>query len=444
MNTIAPGHGPDPVRRSLHGLTCPNDSVIANGTPWQLSSEQVHTPLPESLEDGVPGTWDSRIRPTKVGEPINILIVDDEPKNLAVLETVLNEPAYRLVRADSANSALLALLAEEFALLILDIHMPIVSGFELAQMIKKRKKTSQVPIIFLTAYYSEDQHVLEGYGAGAVDYLHKPVNPVVLRSKVAIFVELYRKQREVEAANRALVTEVASRQKVEQQLRELNGTLEQHVAERTRNIEALLNEVNHRSKNILGIVMAMAKQTAVFSSPEEFLQRFTQRVKALSTHQDLLIKNQWRRIDLSTLVRAQLAPFEDPIGRRVIIEGPPVLLAASAAQSIGMAVHELATNAVKHGALSGQNGEVNVDWRINNGEGERFIMRWQESSGPPVSVPARRGFGSKVIKSMVELSLDGVVRLDFPTSGLLWQLDCPLARIGDDLQTRPTGNSTTV
>ena len=164
---------------------------------------------------------------------INILIVDDEPKNLTVLETILDDPAYRLVRAGSADQALLALLVEEFALLILDIRMPGVTGLELAQMIKQRKKTSRVPIIFLTAYYNEDQHVLEGYGTGAVDYLLKPVAPAVLRSKVAIFAELYRKQREVESANRFLLDEVRSRRRAEEQLRELNNTLEQHVFERT-------------------------------------------------------------------------------------------------------------------------------------------------------------------------------------------------------------------
>ena len=134
--------------------------------------------------------------------PINILIVDDEPKNLTVLETVLDDPGYRLVRAESADQALLALVAEEFALLILDIRMPGMTGFELAQMIKERKKTAQVPIIFLTAYYNEDQHVLEGYGTGAVDYLHKPVNPAILRSKVAVFAELHRKSASRDA-NRA-------------------------------------------------------------------------------------------------------------------------------------------------------------------------------------------------------------------------------------------------
>src|SRR5207344_3210648 len=102
-------------------------------------------------------------------DPINILIVDDEPGNLLVLETVLDDPGYRLVRAHSADQALLALVEQEFALLILDIRLPGMSGLELAQMIKQRKKTAGVPIIFLTAYYDSDQNVLEGYGTGAVD-----------------------------------------------------------------------------------------------------------------------------------------------------------------------------------------------------------------------------------------------------------------------------------
>ena len=165
-------------------------------------------------------------------DPINILIVDDEPKNLTVLETVLDDPNYRLVRAGSADQALLALVVEEFALLILDIRMPGMSGFELAEMIKERKKTARVPIIFLTAYYNEDRHVLAGYEIGAVDYLHKPVNAPILRSKVAVFAELYRKNREVAQANRALLAEVAERRRTEEQLRELNETLEQRVTER--------------------------------------------------------------------------------------------------------------------------------------------------------------------------------------------------------------------
>ena len=134
---------------------------------------------------------------------VNVLIVDDEPKNLTVLESVLDSPRYRVIRAESADKALLALLRHDFAVLILDVRMPGTTGFELAQMIKERKKTSEVPIIFLTAYYNEDQHVIEGYDSGAVDYLLKPINPSILRSKVSVLAELFLKQRQLEDANRA-------------------------------------------------------------------------------------------------------------------------------------------------------------------------------------------------------------------------------------------------
>ncbi len=200
--------------------------------------------------------------------PINILIVDDEPKNLTVLESILNQPQYRLVRAASGDEALLALMAEEFALLILDINMPSMTGFELAQMIKDRKKTSRLPIIFLTAYYHEDQHLLEGYVSGAVDYLHKPVNATILRSKVAVFAELHRQQREIESINRSLLVEVAERRRTEEQLRELNETLEQRVSERTN----ALTESEHFLQRIIGItpgelhVYDVMRQQNVFSN----------------------------------------------------------------------------------------------------------------------------------------------------------------------------------
>jgi signal transduction histidine kinase len=169
---------------------------------------------------------------------VNILIVDDEPKNLTVLETVLDEPGYRVLRAESGEQALLALMENEFAVLVLDIRMPGMSGFELAQMVKGRRKTARVPIIFLTAYYNEDQHVLTGYDTGAVDYLHKPVNAQVLRSKVAVFAELYRKGRALELSNAALLAEVTERRRAEAQLRDLNETLDRRVIDRTQELNA--------------------------------------------------------------------------------------------------------------------------------------------------------------------------------------------------------------
>jgi len=165
--------------------------------------------------------------------PVNILIVDDEPRNLTVLETLLDDPGYRLVRAESPDLALLALVNEEFALLILDVQMPGMTGFELAQTIKRRKKTAQIPIIFLTAHFNDDAHVLEGYGTGAVDYLLKPVNAAALRSKVAVFTELHRRGRDLALANRALAAEVVERTRAEDELRRWNEELDRRVADRT-------------------------------------------------------------------------------------------------------------------------------------------------------------------------------------------------------------------
>jgi PAS domain S-box-containing protein len=178
--------------------------------------------------------------------PVNILIVDDDPKNLSVVQAILDDPGYRLVRTESAEQALLALLDEEFALLILDVRMPDVTGFELARMIRTRKKTANLPIIFLTAYYHEHQHIIQGYSAGAVDYLNKPVNPAILRSKVEVFADLSRKQRNLKETNLALTAEVTLRRRAEEELLELNHTLELRVAERT----AALHKTTQRLRAI--------------------------------------------------------------------------------------------------------------------------------------------------------------------------------------------------
>ena len=173
--------------------------------------------------------------------PVNILLVDDEQRNLDVLEAVLQEPDYRLVRATSAEEALKALISSDFAVLVLDIRMPGTSGIELAQLIKQRKKTQHLPIIFLTAYYREDEHVMQGYSAGAVDYLSKPCNPAILRSKVAVFVDLFRKSQALEA-------EVAERRQGEQRIRELNDQLAQRVgdlAAANAELEAFSYSVSH-------------------------------------------------------------------------------------------------------------------------------------------------------------------------------------------------------
>jgi two-component sensor histidine kinase/CheY-like chemotaxis protein len=387
------------------------------------------------VNEGLPADQSSAEIPSSDSDDgiVNILIVDDEPKNLTVLETVLDSPWYRVIRAESGDKALLALLRYDFAVLILDVQMPGTSGFELAQMIKQRKKTAGVPIIFLTAYYNEDEHIIEGYDSGAVDYLLKPINPSILRSKVAVLVELFLKQRQLEDANHALSAEVAERRVVQQKLSELNETLEQRVRDRTeahklaeQQIRLLMTEVNHRSKNLLSVVMAIAQQTAA-SSPREFVKRFSNRVQALAVNHDLLVKSQWRNIETSELISGQLAHFGDIVGKRILVGGPPLRLRSATAQSIGMVVHELSTNAVKYGALSSDEGRIEIAWEIDSSGTEPFfLVRWTERNGPPIVAPTYRGFGTTVVTRMVEMSLDGETELDYAPTGLTWKFACPL------------------
>ncbi|MFT3781685.1 MAG: response regulator [Nibricoccus sp.] len=181
-------------------------------------------------------------------EPTNILLIDDDERNLDVLEAVLDAPGYNLVRAAGADRALMLLINGDFAVIVLDIQMPQMSGIELAALIKQRKRTQHIPIIFLTAYYQEDDQVLAGYGTGAVDYLMKPINPQILRSKIAVFVDLYRKNNALLAANRALESEITQRQLAEKALLAANSELDARVQARTRDLLRINDELLEREK----------------------------------------------------------------------------------------------------------------------------------------------------------------------------------------------------
>jgi signal transduction histidine kinase len=311
---------------------------------------------------------------------VNILIVDDEPRNLAVLESVLDDPGYRLVRARSGDEALLALVADEFAVLVLDVRMPGMTGFELAQMIKERRKTARIPIIFLTAYYNEDQHILEGYGSGAVDYLHKPVNPAVLRSKVSVFAELHRKGREIERANRLLLAEVSERRRAEVRLSELNETLDQRVTERTQALqasEAKLRDANQRKDEFLAtLAHELRNPLAPVRNAIHFLKLrgpatsdvqwasdvIDRQVHAMSRLIDDLMDvsriNQGRielrsePIPLDSVIEdavETMQPLIDGAGHKLTVLQPPVKLMVHADRArLGQAFTNLLSNAAKY------------------------------------------------------------------------------------------------
>jgi signal transduction histidine kinase len=171
-----------------------------------------------------------------------VLIVDDQSANLDALEAMLEPLGCAFVRARSGDEALLALLHHDFAAIVLDIRMPGMSGLELAAMIKQRRRSEHVPILFLTAHFVDDTEILRGYGVGGVDYLSKPINAEILRSKVGVFVELFRKTRALEALNEALQREIADRERAQEALRVANQELEARVEERTAEVMTALRD----------------------------------------------------------------------------------------------------------------------------------------------------------------------------------------------------------
>ena len=186
----------------------------------------------------------------------------------------------------------------------------------------------------------------------------------------------------------------------------------------------LLQELSHRSKNLLSIVQAIADQTLRnYGDLKEFQNRFDGRLRGLAASNTLLARGDWRGSSLSALIELQLAPFTELQSPQIEIHGPEVDLTAEAAQAIGLALHELATNAVKYGSLSVPQGRLAISWEVDHAGGLK--LDWRERGGPSVTVPKPTGFGHVVMKRMIEQTLHGTVDLDFACEGLHWSLQAP-------------------
>lgn len=177
-------------------------------------------------------------------EKINILLVDDRADGLLALEAVLTCGDYNLVKASSGKEALGCLLENHFALILLDVQMPEMDGFETARLIKQRKLYQEIPIIFLTAISKDSHHIYQGYESGAVDYLFKPFDPYVLRSKVAIFAELFRKNKKIVEQTNLLLEHATA-------LKNLNMNLEMEMMERLKAQKEIL-EISEREQKRIG------------------------------------------------------------------------------------------------------------------------------------------------------------------------------------------------
>ena len=197
-------------------------------------------------------------------------------------------------------------------------------------------------------------------------------------------------------------------------------------------IRLLMRELTHRSKNLLSVIQAIMRQTASnCQSVEDFEARFAARLQSLAGSHDLLVHEDWQGASMRELVRSQLGHYSDREDPQIQLTGEPLQIPPDAAQHIGMALHELATNAAKYGALSMPTGKVQISWRtLTSPDGIPMCrLSWEESGGPPVERPSRRGFGRVVIERTVARALHGKVNVDYAATGLCWTLEFPRSLI---------------
>ncbi|MGJ3263479.1 MAG: sensor histidine kinase [Salinarimonas sp.] len=196
---------------------------------------------------------------------------------------------------------------------------------------------------------------------------------------------------------------------------------EQHV---------LANELGHRVRNLLGLVRALAAQTSTDGrTAEEFRDTFLDRLQALSKAEGLVFDSGRELADLSTLAQDVLAPHRQDRPERIFIEGQAIGLSQRQARMFGLALHELATNATKHGALSVVDGTVRISWSVHrlDADGSRLSLTWQEADGPDVTPPQRKGFGSRLLEDVVAHELDGEAQLVYRQSGLVYRISFPVS-----------------
>ncbi|WP_422010179.1 HWE histidine kinase domain-containing protein [Reyranella sp.] len=470
---------------------------------------------------------------------VNILLIDDQPAKLLSYEVILGELGENLVKANSPHEALgLLLKLEDVAVVLIDVVMPQIDGFQLAAMIREHPRFQKLAIIFVSAVQIAETDHLRGYEIGAVDYVTVPVVPEVLRAKVRVFIELYRKTRQLEAMNQELEKRVAERTaELEAQTEQLRRSEERRsialsaggmgswevdvasghvewddgpyrifgvdraafeptverieamihpedrdkntvgtlvaagenrfqvefriirpsgevrwcygagvvsrdaqgnavrmngvtvdITERKRAEErqlVLAREVDHRAKNMLAVVLSVLRLTKAKSTPE-FVSTVEGRIHALAATHNLLSATRWQGANLSQIVDEELAPYRTDHRQRIESGGPPAMLLPATAQAVALALHELATNAAKYGALSTDNGHLRLVWALDD---EALVIDWIETGGPLAQEPKSLGFGLSIVRSSIEAQFRGGVRYDWRPEGLHCRLSIPRAQI---------------
>jgi len=475
-------------------------------------------------------------------DKVTILLVDDQPSKLLSYEVILLELGERLVTAQSAAEALQYLLKNEVAVVLVDVCMPDLDGFQLAAMIREHPRFQKTAIIFISAIHLSDVDRLRGYEMGAVDYVPVPVVPEVLRAKVKVFAELYRKTRQLEQLNRELERRVVERTSelerstvrlLESERRRTQalaaggmGSWEWDVGSAEfvfdegqhricgidlesfpltpKNIQSLVHpedwphleklgrqvvsgeadslqsefrvvrpngqlrwcivaaatgsdasnpsvrlsgvtiditerkeaeerqailarEVDHRARNALAVVQSIVRLTKA-NSIENYKMALEGRLGALARAHVLLSEFRWQGADLKRLAEDELAPYRTGDADKVVAFGPDFILQPAPAQTLALAIHELATNAAKYGALSSSTGKVRLTWELNP---DGLELQWIESGGPRVRAPITSGYGMRVVTTSVEGQLGGRATFEWRAEGLRCALWIPA---GEKLQ----------
>jgi two-component sensor histidine kinase len=198
------------------------------------------------------------------------------------------------------------------------------------------------------------------------------------------------------------------------------------VAEERRDL--LIHELNHRVKSTLATVQSIASQTLRNTrTAQEAKEAIENRLIALSRAHVVLTRESWEGADLYEIVEQVIAPYASQGEERLHLKGARVRLPPRMALALAMALQELATNAVKYGALSNGSGEIRITWSVDQGEPACLHLRWEESGGPPVQAPTRRGFGSRLIERSLAQDLGGTATMAFLSTGLICKVDAPLA-----------------
>lgn len=355
----------------------------------------------------------------------DILIVDDLPEKHLTYRVALEALDQNIVAVTSGEEALQLLLEREFAVILLDVNMPGMSGLETAALIRQRRKSRHTPIIFVTAF-ADDVQTVEGYALGAVDYILTPIVPEILRAKVNVFVELFGMRAELARSHALLEARVADRTaELEQSAEHLRSEVHERKQAEER-LTILVQELAHRVKNLLSVFQSITARTltdgrSVLDAREVLIGR----LQSLGHAHELLTEASWSGAELRDVVTAEIAGFSE----RVRVSGPKVELGPSGVQTFALIVHELCTNAAKYGALSNATGEVVVTWTLGGqGPGSYMDFSWRERGGPPVVAASHEGFGLSLITAMGSNPSSEPV-IDFSPAGFACTIRVPLDTI---------------